>query len=346
MNEPRKDLHRPPNKLPALIFALGMISAPIEGSAGTEEVGPRIVRRAFVTGKVVELDLGSHFVTTIRMPEAVSSVVVGDPTLFKVEHSDKEPRLVFVKPLTTEPVQSNLLVSTTGGRNCSFLLRSREGQRPREDGKLQTNLIYPVDFLMELPPGRGFLIEETSSSSLLIPETLSASPADDASAATNDQGGSVGRRTTVAEPAIGKLDLLLEQQTRNSLPSLKGGHFRVAVSRVHEEGSQVFVLFSVVNQSRQNLELLAPQIQLAGTLRRGKLPVSSEQLPVVQYLLRPGMLRPKERADGVVQFERQLFKQSNQTYLLQIAESEAVDLPVLIPIHLGRSNEPNQELGR
>ena len=198
---------------------------------------------------------------------------------------------------------------------------------------------------MELPPGRGFLIEETSSSSLLISETVSASPADGASAANNDQGGS-GRRTAFVEPAIGKLDRLLEQQTRNSLPSLEGSHFRVAVSRVHEEGRQVFVLFSVVNQSRQNLELLPPQIQLAGTLRRRKLPVSSEQLPVVQYLLRPGKLRPKERADGVVQFERQLFKQSNQTYLLQIAESEAVDLPVLIPIHLGRSSRPNQELGQ
>lgn len=344
MNDPRKDLHRLPKKLPALVLALRMILASIESSAHTEEVEPRIVRKSLVTGRVVELALRSHFVTTIRMPEAVSSVVVGDPTLFKVEHSDKEPRLVFVKPLTTEPVQSNLLVSTTSGRNCSFLLRARHGERPREDQKLQTNLIYPVDFLMELPPGRGFLIEETSSSSLLISETLSASTADGASAATNDQRGSVGRRT--AEPVIGKLDLLLQEQTRNSLPSLEGSHFRVAVSRVLEEGNQVFVLFSVVNQSRENLEMLPPQIQLAGTLRRRKLPVSSEQLPVVQYLLWPGKLRPKERADGVVQFERPLFKQSNQTYLLQIAESESVDLPVLIPIHLGRSSGPNQELGQ
>lgn len=344
MNKLRKDLHRPPNKLPTLVFTLGMILASIEGSAGTEEVHPRIVRQPLLTGKVVVLDLGSHFVTTIRMPEAVSSVVVGDPTWFKVEHSDKEPKLVFVKPLTTEPVQSNLLVSTTGGRNCSFLLRVRHEERPREDETLQTNLIYPVDFLMEWAPGRGFLIEETSSSSLLLSETLSVSPADGAPSANNDQSGSVRRLT--AEPAIGKLDLLLEQQTRNSLPSLEGGHFRVAVSSVRQAGSQVFVLFSVVNESGQNLELLPPQVQLTGASRRRKLPVSSEQLPVVQYVLRPGKLRPKERADGVVQFERQLFKQSNQTYLLQIAESEAVDLPVLIPLHLGRSNRPNQEIGQ
>ena len=65
---------------------------------------------------------------------------------------------------------------------------------------------------MELPPGRGFLIEETSSSSLLISETLSASPADDASAATNDQGGSwstnYGCRTSDRKvgPAAGTAD--------------------------------------------------------------------------------------------------------------------------------------------
>ena len=112
MNDPRKDLHRLPKKLPALVFALGIILASIEGIADTEEVEPRIVKK-LVSGKVVVLDLGSRYVTTIRMPEAVSSVVVGDPTLFKVEHSEKEPRLVFVKPLTTDPVQSNLLVSTT-----------------------------------------------------------------------------------------------------------------------------------------------------------------------------------------------------------------------------------------
>ena len=45
------------------------------------------------------LNLDLHFTTAIRLPEAVSSVVVGDPALFKVEHSEKEPCLVFVKPV-------------------------------------------------------------------------------------------------------------------------------------------------------------------------------------------------------------------------------------------------------
>jgi hypothetical protein len=32
----------------------------------------------------------------------VNSVVVGDPALFQVEHSEHEPELVFVKALTNE----------------------------------------------------------------------------------------------------------------------------------------------------------------------------------------------------------------------------------------------------
>jgi len=43
-------------------------------------------------------------------------------------------------------------------------------------------------------------------------------------------------------------------------------------------------------------------------------------------------LGPGERADGVVVFERPSFKQSNETVLLQMADSGAVDRPALAPI--------------
>ncbi|PYV38753.1 MAG: hypothetical protein DMG06_24940, partial [Acidobacteria bacterium] len=58
----------------------------------------------------------------------------------------------------------------------------------------------------------------------------------------------------------------------------------------------------------------------------------------LQFRLSRNKLKRGERADGVIQFERPVFKQSYESYLLQIAESEAVDLPVLIPIRLGMSN--------
>ena len=95
------------------------------------------------------------------------------------------------------------------------------------------------------------------------------------------------------------------------------------------------MLFSVVNQGRQAIELLPPQVQLAGT--RGKGRGSVEQIPVREYRLTSRRLRPNERADGVVTFERPAFKQSHESYFLQIAESAAVDRPSLAPIDPGRS---------
>jgi type IV secretory pathway VirB9-like protein len=74
------------------------------------------------------LNVGLHFATAIRLPETVSSVVVGDPARFKVEHSEKEPRLVFVKPISAGAAQSNLLISTVAGRNVSLLVRSEDSQ--------------------------------------------------------------------------------------------------------------------------------------------------------------------------------------------------------------------------
>jgi hypothetical protein len=38
---------------------------------------------------VTDLHLRPLFTTTIRLPEAVTSVAVGAPTLFEVEHSDQ-----------------------------------------------------------------------------------------------------------------------------------------------------------------------------------------------------------------------------------------------------------------
>ncbi len=45
---------------------------------------------------VTTLQLRPGFVTSVRLPEAVSSVVLGDPGAFKAEHSEAEPQLVFL----------------------------------------------------------------------------------------------------------------------------------------------------------------------------------------------------------------------------------------------------------
>src|ERR1700681_1349152 len=79
------------------------------------EIKPQVLTKTELEGRATEVEVAAHFVSAIRMPEAVNSVVVGDPELFQVEHSDKEPQLVFIKALTTKPAQTNLLISTTHG---------------------------------------------------------------------------------------------------------------------------------------------------------------------------------------------------------------------------------------
>ena len=123
-----------------------------------------------IPGKIVVLNVGLHLATAIRLPEAVSSVVVGDPARFKVEHSEKEPRLVFVKPISTGAAESNLLISTVAGRSVSLLVRSEDKQSEHTAGNAS---IRPVHLVLDLLPEKGFLIEESSPASLLVAETMS-----------------------------------------------------------------------------------------------------------------------------------------------------------------------------
>ena len=44
---------------------------------------------------VTVLHLHPGFVSSVRLPEEVGSVVLGDPAAFRGEHSEAEPRLVF-----------------------------------------------------------------------------------------------------------------------------------------------------------------------------------------------------------------------------------------------------------
>jgi hypothetical protein len=285
------------------------------------ELQPRILRRPIVAGKIVVLNVGLHLATAIRLPEAVSSVVVGDPARFKVEHSEKEPRLVFVKPISAGAAESNVLISTIAGRSVSLLVRSEDKQPEHSAG---SDSIRPVHLVLDLLPEKGFLIEESSPASLLVAETVHL-----------EKPNSEIARDEWPVRTQARLDRLLESQRSGRLRSLRGNPLGVGIGQIFEDGPQTFVLFSVVNHGRQAIELLPPQVQLAGT--RGKGRGSVEQIPVREYRLTSRRLRPNERSDGVVTFDRPAFKQSHESYFLQIAESAAVDRPSLVPIDPGRS---------
>src|ERR1700694_4882146 len=104
------------------------------------QVQPQVVGRSIRDGQVTTVFLAPRYVTAIRMPGSINSVVVGDPASFSAEHSDREPNLVFVKPITTRAAQTNLLISSTRGLQASLLLVSR--------GKSKGEGQPAVDFLM------------------------------------------------------------------------------------------------------------------------------------------------------------------------------------------------------
>jgi hypothetical protein len=363
----------------SLKILTGAVCTCLLSSAQVPEVRPQVAGRAVQEGQVTVVYLAPRFATAIRMPDAVNSVVLGDPDSFTAEHSEREPQIVFVKPITEKAAQTNLLISTTRGYQANLLLISR-GQ----PAGTQPN----VDFMMRYRPAARFIIEQSPPfMSVAQTEVLPApdkkaqppsapspagqlktrssidadrSPIERASFhSVNFDGAANSAAADAAQPvakpadATSALDDLLERQRRAPLPTLSGEKPGIAppgkhileagVSEVIDQGREVVVLFSVVNLQDHVVELMPPQVQLGGKVKKGAIVrhsvwSNSEQLPVEEFRLTQRRIGPGERADGVLVFQRPSFKQSNETLLLQMADSGAVDRPALAPIGFGISS--------
>jgi hypothetical protein len=341
-------------------FVFGARVAPAQVAA----IDPQIVTQEDLGRKVTIVQVAPRFVTTVRLPEAVSSVVVGDPAQFQVEHSEREPKLVFIKTVSAKPAETNVLISMSSGRQVSLLLMSR--------GEIAWSDRLRVDFLLKDEPAHGFFIAPSGFPFALVGETvpltqveqpMDAPPKSGNGAAPPSRSSPVPRGPVAPPNAvdINGLDGLLEEQESAPLPVLHGEHIsgqsiardrvRAGVSRVIDGGQEVVVLFSVVNPTKQAILLMPPQVQLGGMAKSGKLIrhrkwSTAEQLPIVDFRLNKRRIGPGERADGVVLFERPPYKQSNEILLLQVAESGAVDRPALAPIGFGISIAPEGRNGR
>lgn len=331
-------------------FLCGTLAAGIaqaQQNESTPRVEPQVLARVVNDGRVTVVYLAPRYSTSIRMPEAISSVVVGDPASFSAEHSEQEPNLVFVKPITSKPAQTNLLICTARGHQASLLLISR--------GDLQGDGHPGVDFVLRYKPAGRFLVEPAEYPTTLIAETASLAEAQSPITLPGKTaaGLTLAPITRPANNGAATLDELLERQRKARLPELYGGkpgisdpgkeRIKAGVSEVIDQGREVVVLFSVMNPQRRSIELMPPQIQLGGKIRSGKLIKHSkwstaEQYPITEYRLSRRRIGPEERADGVVVFNRPPYKQSNEMLFLQVAESGAVDRPALAPIGFGISS--------
>lgn len=340
----------------------GILCACCIGVAQVPEITPQVVGRAVQEGRVTVVYLAPRFATAIRMPDAINSVVLGDPDAFSAEHSDREPRIVVVKPVTAKPTQTNLLITTGQGYQANLLLISR--------GEPEVGAKPDIDFMMRYRPAGKFIIDPSYPSALVARTTPlegAAGPAKAQGPVSSDPIAVVPVSTArapevrvsgtsndppAADPAAG-LDALLERQRRAPMPVLYGEKpgivppgseiLRAGVSEVLDHGKEVVVLFSVLNLQEHAVELMPPQVQLGGKVKKGKIVhhmvwSTSEQLPVEDFRMSRRRIGPGERADGVLIFRRPSFKQSTETLLLQMADSGAVDWPALAPIGFGISS--------
>lgn len=286
-----------------VITALSLLST--VGSAQTVSARAQIINLTLDSRSVSVVHLRKGYVTSVRLPEEVSSVVLGDPGAFKAEHSEAEPRLVFFKPTTSKPEETNALITTRTGHEVSLSLVS--DSRNSE----------PVDYVLAYEPPRS-LIVAAETPSFVIAETKHI----------DLQKAAEAPATQTLE---NKTQRMLQEQ-RAEVPHWRGKDLKLAVGKSVYTQSEMTVSFSVNNSSSLAMELLPPQVQLAHRTKKKSDAIKAEQVPVRFFQLTTSNLPPGARADGVVVFERPSFKESQERLLLQIANAEQVDRPVLAEI--------------
>ena len=291
-----------------LLFAIGLIFNAGIASAQDARVVPSVTSTSIADGTVTLLHLAPGYTTSVKLPEQVSSVVIGDPTSFKAEHSDAEPRLVFLKPITEQPAESNALITTKSGQEVTLHLVSpgKTDQDPK------------VDFLVQYRPPESLLVGADRQSFLIADTRPIVPPA-------SSRVSSPHKPDPVADA--------LEAQERVSSPAWQGKELHADVGASVSSGHQTILGFSILNDTKQTIELLPPQIQLVGSARGKKdKQIKAEPIPISEYRMTSRRLAPGQRGDGVVVFERPPFKESTEKLELQLARADQVDRPILLPV--------------
>jgi len=292
---------------------------PLHLSATDTQVGARVATVTINPKEITVLHLRPEFESTIRMPEEITSVILGSPGEFKAEHNEGEPEYVYVKPITKQAAQSNLLIATKSGQHVTLELVS--------DGAGVSNQSQPVDFLIEYRSARSFLISSDSGT----PATAAAPSRGPAREAMSGHAGS-------GSSPLSSLDEEFRQQQKVNAPKWtkwEDKQIETSICDVRQWSNETVIAYSVLNNSDQPVEIVPPQIQITGRKatkkkkKEGK-GIISDQLEIRDYRLSATRLEAGERADGVVVFDRPNFKESTEKLFLQIAQADQVDRPILI----------------
>jgi len=315
---------------------LAMMLLPLSALAADHAVPARVATLTIDPREVTILHLRPDFESSIHMPEDVTSLILGSPGTFKAEHNEGEPQYVYVKPITKEPAQSNLLIATKSGQHVTIELISA--------GASAANDTPPVDFLIEYRAARSFLIAGDM-------------PGPAAPAAT----GKAQERKTSARPSgqtpnsgdapRSALDEVFAQQAQINAPEWtkwEGRKIETSVGQVRQWKNETVVAYSIFNNSDASVEIVPPQIQIAGRKPGRKKSkktkgILSDQMEIRDYKLSTTRLEPGARADGVVVFDRPNFKESTEQLFLQIAQADQVDRPILIRLPFTPPNQSDNQ---
>jgi len=337
----------PPSAAAGIAVNTSTAAAPAPGPAASQarqhiravasplSIDARIESRPVDSSIVGEVHCKPLYISTIHLPEAVTSIAVGAPTLFTAEHVENEPKLVYVSPLTHDVAESNLLVALASGETISLKLISSGNSASQ----------YDVDFVLDYRPDKSLLafagpLESGIGHPGMAATTSPTSPFVKShpvrSSVRTVQPVSVIDAALAAEAELAtphwitaddlvKLDKANATATRSIAASL---------GRAVQVGDTMMVSYSVLNVSRDWVQVLTPQIQLGNPVQKkpSKKGIIAEPVSIQKFRQNVAKLAPGERLDGVVQFSRPGFKQSRETLLLQLATADAVDHPVMIPL--------------
>ncbi|WP_026441597.1 hypothetical protein [Pseudacidobacterium ailaaui] len=311
-------------------------------------VSPQIRHEVMDEDNLYTIHLRPLYTTAIKLPEEVVAIAVGAPTLFWAEHNSKVPRLVFVKPTTTAPANSDLIVSLKSGATVTIHIVS-DGEKGSQE---------PVDFLVDYSSQNSILRGDTSQSSLFRgPDPERGDAAADAashplhSAEQRESGSAAAKEHTALSVPGTLLEALYQEQMSLGAPKfLSGtelshiypidkdatGDLAVSIGRMVQNGDSICVSFSVMNRSSRWVEIMPPHLEFTDPHPHKadkKHPVSiAEQLAVDDYILTAKKLAPGQRIDGAIQFQRPSFKYKQQVLMLRVASADEVDEALLLPV--------------
>jgi hypothetical protein len=291
---------------------------PLRLFAADNAVKPRVATITINPSEVTTLHLRPEFESVIHMPEEITSVILGSPGTFKAEHNEGEPEYVYVKPITKEAAESNLLIATKSGQHVTLDLIS--------DGAGGSGSTLLVDFLIEYRASRSFLIPAGVAVEHVKAETPSTATT------------TASSRNPVVTKPVSAIDEEYEQQARINAPGWtkwEGKQIETSLGDIRQWANETVISFSIFNASDQPVEVVPPQIQISGRAvtkkkkKEGK-SLTADQLQIRDYRLSGTRIEAGARADGVVVFDRPNFKQSTEKLFLQIAQADQVDRPILI----------------